>query len=210
MWNGRDLMEVYSRDSTKLACKLARAIKKDQLRLFCMTADGEQSTNSTFPPWPVQEMTIFRKVIMRKCVIDGERYAKNLATYVEKVNGAARYEHNKWLESQDIERGTIEAFKNSRCARKFFYEKKTDVKTSGSASKNKRVSFPASPEKLDDDIIHVNATTSSLAGDHSSTQFPSATPPSRSRYGLQLEITDYFRCAQAKEHWSKHHRCNKQ
>ena len=69
-----------------------QAIKGDNLKDHVLTDDGEESANSERIPWTVAEIAVFRKMMMRKCKLNSEQFAKKFSSYRTSVNSRSRYD----------------------------------------------------------------------------------------------------------------------
>jgi hypothetical protein len=102
MWNGKNLNEIHASTSQKLAIKLALAIKGADLKDCVFTEDGEESSNSTRIPWTLDEISVFRRTMMRKCKLNSEQFFSKISQFKKAINGRSRYEHKKYLDELGV------------------------------------------------------------------------------------------------------------
>ena len=86
----------------KLAIKLALAIKGADLKDCVFTEDGEESSNSTRIPWKIDEISVFRRTMMRKCKLNSEQFFSKISQFKKAINGRSRYEHKKYLDGLGV------------------------------------------------------------------------------------------------------------
>ena len=143
LWNGKNLNDLWASSGPKLAIKLAVAIKGADLKDCVLTEDGEESPNSTRIPWCIEEIAVFRRVMMRKCRLNSEQFSKKFSTYRSAVNGRSRYDHKEHLKRLGVKPKTRRA--------NFYSKSKKNIQVSSdeddasqsitSHSKSKTVSF---------------------------------------------------------------------
>ena len=173
IFNGKNLNDIFASTGQKLAIKLAIAMKGDSLKDYVLTENGEESANSDRIPWTIAEIAVLRKVMMRKCKLNSEQFAKKYSSYKTAINSRSRYDYREHLKRLGIKPNSKRARILSKSKKNRFYLSSDEEEDSRSTFKKKKVvsfSSPLSQSILDDTLgAPAEASTSTVVSIPSNT-----------------------------------------